>query len=117
MAVTVTYSWPVIGAAPGVIPTAAQVADCVVFTLGTAGAGDDAATVVHNMGLSVADLAAGWPIVIIEWLTAAARTSLWIVPEAGRLTNSIAFAAPGGAAGVGLLQARVHVLRPHSIGQ
>ena len=118
MAVTLTYEYPVAGVAPGVIPTALQASvDAMTFTLGTAAVGDDTVTVVHNMGLTAAQLLLGWPIVILEPLTAASRTSLWIIPAAGRLANSIDLTAPAGAAGVGLLQLRVHLLRPHSIGQ
>ena len=124
MAATAVFQHPIIGGGPPLAIT--QVKDEVTFTINDVADADTTLIVTHNMGLSVADLAKGFPICIIEWLRASARASLWIVGSAaqpgitGKTANTIELTkvAPAGVdAGAGVAQIRVHLLRPHTIGQ
>lgn len=114
MAISVNYEHPVTGA---VAPTALQTIDEVTFICdgGAAGGADTAVIVTHNMGLSVADLAAGRPEVILEPLTAVARLSLWVVTA--KAADTITLGKAAGAGTVGAAQLRVHIRRPHTIGR
>jgi len=115
MAVTVTYEHPVTGI---VAPTALQAMDKVVATVIATANGDVAATITHNIGLSVAQLAAGFPDILIEHMLPAGWLSTPYVLEADRLTNSIVVtmsAAVG--SGDANPQFRVTISRPHSIGK
>ena len=113
MAVTVTYEYPVAGI---VAPTAlqARVATCVATV--TKGAdGDTAATITHNMNLSAAQIAQGFPIVTItkiEQITAVLAD--WTVSSVTANTVVLAATAAGGS-GSANPQIRVTVRRPHSI--
>lgn len=113
MAVTVTYQYPVAGV---VAPTALQgrVATCVATIIKGAD-GDTAATIVHNMGLSVAQIAAGFPIITItsiEQLTA--NLADWTVTTIN--ANDVVFTATAaGGSGSANPQVRVTIRRPHSI--
>jgi hypothetical protein len=93
MAVTAVFELPATGL---VNPAAEQVADRVTFTLNDVVTGDTVITVTHNMNLSAADLAAGFPIVVLQPLRATARSANWVVgtvgTSAGRLANSIGLA-------------------------
>ena len=79
MAVTAVFEHPVIGTTP---PTALQAEDRVTLTLNDIDSADVAITVTHNLGLSTAELAAGFPITVLQPLRASARTSQWIVGSA-----------------------------------
>lgn len=115
MAVTVAYLYPVIG---GVAPTALQTADMVVATVIADNNADTDAVIVHNMGLSAAELAEGKPIVTLEpgiAEAAAARVSNWIV--GAKAANQVTVHKAAGGGGAAGIQLRVVVRRPHSIGQ
>jgi hypothetical protein len=122
MAVSAVYEHPVVGT---VAPTALQAKDQVTFTLNDIDTADVAITVTHNMGFSTAELALGFPIVILQPLRASARTSQWIVGSAGlpgdtgKAANSIALTrvVSAGDTGTAVAQIRVHLLRPHTIGR
>lgn len=119
MAVTVTYEHPVTGiVAPTALQTKEQVTATVIATLDA----DAAAIIVHNMGLTAAELALGLPIVVLEPILAAARTSDWIVGSAalpaGKDANTIQVSKTiAGGSGNGAAQLRVNILRPHTIGR
>ena len=112
MAVTITYEYPV----PGAAPTAAEVRrfSTVIASVEATAAGDLLATIIHNMALSVAELAAGWPIVITEMLLAGGWVKAPHQLAAGRLTNSLAITMEN-AGGVGGDMFRVTILRPNTI--
>lgn len=117
MAATVVYEYPVAGTAPGTVPTVVQVKDLVTFTvIGSALAETIAAT--HNMNLSLAELNAGLPIVVLEPLFASAGTEAisasWIVAAKATATISLTHLAAGSS---DVPQLRVHVRRPHTIGR
>lgn len=124
MAVTRVFEHPTIGATA---PTAVQAKDQVTFTLNDVDSADLAITVTHNMNLSAAELARGLPITIIQPVIASARGSAWMVGSAalpgttGKAANQIDLtrlvAAAAGATGAGVVQVRVHLLRPHTIGR
>lgn len=110
----VTYEYPVAGAPP----TVATVADSVAATV--IEAADAAATdvITHAFGLTVAQLAAGQPEVILIPLTPFAILSAWTVPEAQRLTNTVRVdKANVMGSGNAAAQLRVILKRPHSIGR
>lgn len=109
MAGTSFYEWPPTGA---VAPTALQVADQVTALI-TSDGGAGNAVVTHNMGLSVADLAVGRPVVTIEKVLQAASLADWIVSAKAANTVTLTQLAAGGATA----NLRVHVRRPHSIGR
>jgi hypothetical protein len=126
MAVTAVYEYPITGVAPSPLaPTAVQVADRVTFTLNDVVSADASVTVVHNMGFNTAELAAGFPIVVMQPLRASARTSQWIIGSAalpgdtGKAANSIDLTRVVGAGdtGTAVAQIRIHLLRPHTIGR
>ncbi len=70
MAAVITYQHPVAGI---VAPTALQAMDLVTAVVEALDADTDA-VVVHNLGLTAAQLALGWPIVTLEPLYAVAGT-------------------------------------------
>ncbi len=113
MAVTVTYEHPVTGVTP---PTALQAADKVVAVVTATVNGDLLATIVHNMGISTADLAAGFPEVLIEPMLPAGWTSTPHVLAGGKDATDVAvtMANAGGNAND---QFRVTISHPHSIGR
>lgn len=127
MAVTRVYEHPTIGSTAGAIPAAQRVADQVTFTLCDVDSSDLAIIVTHNMNLSAAELARGLPITIIQPVIASARGSAWMVGSAalpgttGKATDTIQMtrlvAAAAGATGAGVVQIRVHLIRPHTIGR
>jgi len=112
-AVTVTYRNVGSGTTP---PTAiaARRVNSVVATIAASADADAAAIVTHNMNLSAADLAAGWPTVLFEPLSTQFQTSRWFAvshdPNYVGLVKGNA--AGGGAAGE---QLKVTVARPHTI--
>jgi len=113
MAVTVTYEYPVAGI---VAPTALQGRVCTCVATVIKGAdGDTAATITHNMGLSAAQIAQGFPVVTItkiEQITAVLAD--WTVTTV--TANTVVMTATAGAgSGSANPQIRVTVRRPHSI--
>jgi hypothetical protein len=117
MAVTVTYEHPVAG---GAAPTAAQALGLVTANIIDTSTAIAAAVVSHNMNLSVAELALGFPQVILTPLFASvgneAIGSDWVLTA--KAANTVSLAKVSGAGtGSALPQLRVHVLRPHTIGQ
>ena len=112
MAVTVTYEYPVAGI---VAPTALQAKCTVVATVIKGADGDTAATITHNMNLSAAVIAAGFPVVTItkiEQITAVLAD--WTVTTV--TANTVVMTATAGAgSGSANPQIRVTVRRPHSI--
>jgi len=117
MAVTVTYTYPVAGATA---PTAAEMLNANTVRAGIIATadGDVAATVTHNMNISVADLAAGQPEVILTPTLSQALTALsgWTVTT--KTTNAITLTKLGstGSGNAGN-QLDVVIRRPHSIQQ
>lgn len=115
MAVVVTYEHPVAGV---VAPTAAEVlrASAVVAAVEADADADVLADIDHNMAISVADLAAGFPIVNIEMMLPEGWVSTPHVQAAGKLTNSLAITmANAVGSGVATDQFRVTILRPNTI--
>lgn len=106
---SVAYTWPATGA---VAPTALQTKDRVVATITTAPGSADIA-VVHNMGLSAADLSAGRPIVNIEQTTADANVARLIV--SAQSANGTTLTQLSGTATAATAIATVR--RPHTIGR
>jgi len=115
MAVTVTYEWPVAGATP---PTALQANDKVVAAVEATQDADVLATITHNLGVSVADLAAGFPEVLVEQMLPEGWVSTPHALAAGKLTNTLAITmSNAGGSGTAGDQFRVTISRPHTIGR
>ena len=115
MAVTVTYEWPVAG---GTAPTALQANDKVVASVAATADGDILADIDHNMGISAADLTAGFPEVLVEMLLPEGWVSTPHTLAAGKLTNSLAVTmSNAGGSGTAGDQFRVTISRPHTIGR
>ena len=115
MAVAVTYEWPVAGGTP---PTALQANDKVVAVVEATADGDILADITHNLGISAADLTAGFPEVLIEQMLPEGWVSTPHTLAAGKLTNSLAITmSNAGGSGVGGDQFRVTISRPHTIGR
>jgi hypothetical protein len=117
MAAVITYQYPVAGL---VAPTALQVADQVTAVVEALDADTDA-VVIHNLGLTAAQLLLGWPIVTLEPLYAVGGTEAILADWYVRLktANDITItkvAVGGSGTGVGPT-VRVHIQRPHSIGR
>jgi len=114
MAVTETYEYPVAGA---VAPTAAEVRrlSMVVASVEATADADVLSTITHNMAISVADLAAGWPVILLEPLLPEFYVSTPYVLAADKLTNSVAITMSAGV-GSGVVgdQMRVTILRPNT---
>lgn len=119
MAILVTYEHPTQGSAAIATPTAAQVADLVTFNVSALSADTAAAGIAHNMNMTAAELALGFPEVILEPLYGTTGTiapgAQWVV--AAKATNTISLAKVNSAGGDPLPTVRVHVLRPHTIGR
>lgn len=113
----IAYEHPVTGAAP---PTALQARDQVTFNITATASAGVTVTATHNLGLSAAELALGFPEVILEPLYASAGTEAlidagaWLCTTKAANTVELTKAATGGSA---LPVLRVHVLRPHTIGR
>lgn len=116
MAVSVVYEHPVAG---GTAPTALEAADKVVAEIiSTADADTGPAVITHNMGVSAADLAAGFPEVLIEQLLPAGWLNLPHVLAANKLTNSVGVTLTNvGSSGNANAQIRVTITRPHTVGR
>ena len=122
MAVLAVYQHPVAGF---VAPTAVQAKDRVTFTLNDVVSADASITVTHNMGLSAAELAAGFPIAILTPLRASSWSSQWLVGSAalpgatGKTTDTIQLTrvVSAGDTGTAVAQISVTLLRPHTIGR
>lgn len=117
MAFTVTYAYPVAGVTA---PTAAQMlnANTVRANIIASADGDTVATVTHNMGLSVAELAAGQPEVYLTGTLSQALTALsgWTVTT--KTTNAITLTKlTSTGSGNASPQLDVVIKRPHSIQQ
>jgi hypothetical protein len=94
-----------------VAPTAVQVANRVVASIsGVTAAGD--VQIVHNMGLTVAQIAMGAPIVNVEPVTAEARVVRWIV-SAQSANGTTLTQLSGNATATAAI---VTIRRPHTIG-
>lgn len=113
----ITYKHPVAGL---VAPTAVQAKDLVVFVIVATATAGVTVTATHNMGISAADLALGFPEVIIEPLYASAGTEVLV--DAGapvcilKDANTVQIAkAATGASSLPVVQ--VSVLRPHTLGR
>jgi hypothetical protein len=111
----ITYKHPVAGLAA---PAAARVADLVTFVIAATATAAVTVTATHNMGISAADLALGFPEVVGEPLYAVAGTEplndagAWICIAKDANTVQMAKAATGAAASPVV---QVSVLRPHTI--
>jgi len=115
MAITVTYEYPVAGA---VAPTAAEVRrlSAVVAGVEATADADVLAAITHNMAISAADLAAGWPIIIFEALLPEFYLSTPHVLAAAKLTSSVGVTMSAGVgSGVAGDQMRVTILRPNTL--
>lgn len=113
MAVTVTYEYPVAGV---VAPTAlqARVNVCNATVVATADA-DTTATIQHNMGLTAAQLAAGFPVVELTiLLQVVAKKADWTVSARTADTVVLTKTAAVGS-GSASAQLRVSISRSHSI--
>lgn len=113
----IAYEHPVTGA---VAPTALQAKELVTFNIIATATAAVTVTASHNMGISAAELALGFPEVIVEPLYGAAGTEAladagaWTVSAKNTDTVHLTKAATGAAAAAVV---RVHVLRPHTIGR
>ena len=117
MAAVITYQYPVAGLVP---PTALQAHDQVTAVIEALDA-DVAAVVVHNLGLTAAQLALGWPIVTLEPLYATAGTEAnladWITTIKTANDVTLAKTNAGGSGTAAGPTVRAHIQRPHSIGR
>jgi len=105
----VNYLHPVIGTTA---PTAEQTKDMVVASIDST-TSPNTAVVVHNMGLTTAQIAMGWPIVSIEPVLVEARTASWIVTlQSANQTTLVQLSCAGSVAG----SIRLTIRRPHTIG-
>jgi hypothetical protein len=115
MAVTVTYTHPVAGITA---PTALQSsnAQSVIADVIATADGDTTAVVTHNFGLTAAELASGFPNVIMTPVLSQALAALSSWTNTANAANTSTFtklatAGSGNAAN----QLHVTVQRPHSI--
>jgi len=113
----IAYEHPITGA---VAPTALQAKELVTFNIIATASAAVTVTATHNMGLSAAELALGFPEVILEPLYGVAGTEAlldagaWTVSARNTDTVHLLKAATGGCAAAVV---RAHVLRPHTIGR
>lgn len=113
----IAYEHPVTGA---IAPTALQAKDQVTFNVIATASAAVTVTATHNMAISAADLALGFPEVILEPLYGVAGTEAlvdagaWIVSTKATNTVELTKANTGGCAAAVI---RAHVLRPHTIGR
>jgi hypothetical protein len=113
----IAYEHPVTGA---IAPTALQAKEQVTFNITATASAGVTVTATHNMAFSTAELALGFPEVILEPLYASAGTEAlidagaWLCTLKAANTVELTKAATGGSS---LPVLRVHVLRPHSIGR
>jgi hypothetical protein len=124
MAVTAVFEHPPTAL---VDPAAAIVKDRVTFTLNDVSTGDVSIVVTHNMNMSVEDLAAGFPIVVVQPLRDSARYNQLTIGTVAlpgvlaKATNAISLsmviADTAGDSGIAVAQVRIHLLRPHTIGR
>ena len=113
MAVTVNYRYPVTGI---VAPTALQSKSTVVAAIIATLNGDTDAVITHNFGLSAAELALGWPEVIITPMQQAiGAASGWACTAYA--ADTVTVTKSGAAGGDAAEQVMVVVRRPHSIGK
>jgi len=112
MAVTVTYEWPVAGITA---PTTTQMSkrNIVTATVIKTADGDTTATVTHNLQLTAAQLAAGFPKITLTPLLLLFYTTLPFVASVTATTAVITMATTGGT-GNASAQFRVTVERPTS---
>jgi hypothetical protein len=106
---SVAYTWPATGA---VAPTALQTRERVVATITTVTAAGNI-EVVHNMGLTAAQLAAGAPIVNTEPILAEFNVGPRLIVS-GQTANGTTLTALSGSNTAAV--AVVTVRRPHTIG-
>jgi len=112
LAVTITFTSPITGTIP---PTAAQAAvqnTCKATVIASADA-DTTATITHNLGFTAAELAAGYPEVVVEsLLQAPAGLSLWAITSKTAnttvLTKSVAVGSGNAGAQIAVTVKRVH---------
>ena len=113
----IAYEHPITGA---VAPSALQAKELVTFNIIATASAGVTVTATHNMGISAAELALGFPEVILEKLYGVSGTEAlidagaWYCSALGTDTVQLTKAATGGCAAAVL---RVHVLRPHTIGR
>lgn len=115
-AVTIAYKYPVT-AAPATPPTASQMKNynTVRAQVIADANGDTDVPIIHNMGLTAAELALAQPEVILVPLDIAFYASIWKVAYTDGDTVTITKSgAAGGTAGA---QVGVIIKRPHSIQQ
>jgi len=113
MAVTTTYLWPVAGLTA---PTAIQAFghNQVSADIAKSADGDATVTITHNMNISVADLASGFPEVSLEPTLAKYYTTAPFV--ASRTTNAVVITlGTGGGSGDAAVQIRARIRRPMSL--
>lgn len=115
----ISYAWPATASA-GLAPTALQAKELVTFTIAATATAAVTVTATHNMGITSAELALGFPEVILEPLYGVAGTEAlndagaWVCTNKDTATVQLTKAATGAAAAAVL---RVHILRPHTIGR
>ena len=114
MAVTINYRWPVTGV---VAPTALQAKDTVSAAVIADADADTTATIVHNMGLSAAELALGSPLVIATGMNQAVCALSGWACTARNANNVVMTKGIGAGSGDAAEQLMVVVHRPHSIGR
>jgi hypothetical protein len=111
----IAYEHPVTGVTP---PTALQAKNLVGFNIIATASAAVTVTATHNLGITSAELALGFPKVILEPLYGVAGTEALIDAGAWLCTNKdvntvqLTKAATGGCAAAVL---RVWVMRPHTI--
>jgi hypothetical protein len=112
----VTYKFPVSGTTP---PTAAQMnqpggSNNLLIAQVNMADTDTSTVLVHNMGLSAAEQAAGFPV-LSHYLTTGetAGSFLTFNPTAGNVANSLTLVKTAGS-GTGFTEI-VQLLRPHTL--
>lgn len=115
MAITINYEFPTV-----IAPTASQAKDLVTCNIVSTSTAALAGIVSHNFNLTAAELAKGFPEVILTplWGTVGteAIVNMWAVTD--KAANTVTIAKTSADTGVGAkAQLRVHLRRPHTIGQ
>ena len=113
MAIVPTYTFPL-----AVVPTAVQAKEQVSFLIDCLAADTGPTAIPHNMAISAADLAAGFPIVVVEplYVSGLGEAQLANFRVTAKAADSISLTKTNAVNSVGRLL-MVHVLRPHSIGR
>lgn len=113
-AVTTNVLYPVTGTS--ITAAQASVTTAQVWQVIATADADTTATITHNMAISVADLAAGWPIVVMTPILSQALAALSSWTYTSVTTNTCVFTklATAGSGNAGA-QLQLWISKPHTI--